>query len=1054
MRYCIIYTLLLWCAGTASGQPVYFRHYQVEDGLSNNTVFSVFQDSRGFMWFGTKEGLNRFDGGTFKAFNMKQDNQQDVKEFVYSIAEGLRQTLWVGTRKGLYEFDPRTEDFTLLSPTRDSEILDIQPDRKGKVWFTSDLQLYCYDEQQRSTRYYDFHLPQSLRIAAICISNDQTVWVCSIDGYLFRYDPAKDTFRCVNLSSKTGAQRPGEVNSICSTPSGQILIGTIRGLTAYDPSAGTYRPLLGLPAQQKPVYVRDILAFSAGEYWIASESGIHSIDLETGRSVNMRQQDSDPYSVSDNAAYALHKDTEGGIWCGTYFGGVNYYHSRHSYFSKYFRNSSPGSLSGNAVRELCADGNGNLWVGTEDAGLNKLNMRTGEVTRFTSPATVSSTNIHALLIDGNELWVGTFQQGLDVLDLRTGKRLRHYNADRAANGLLSNFIISACRTRAGEMLFGTSHGIFQYQRGTGRFELAGGFPENSYVFCLFEDSEGVIWAGTIGNGLYFYNTKTGEKGNFSYDASNKHSLSSNSVCGIFQDSGGNLWISTEGGGVCKLGKDRRSFTRFNTASGLPSNMVYKVLEDKNKQLWISTSQGLVRYDPAKNNWKVYTKAHGLLTDQFNYSSGFRDSSGALYFGSVKGLISFNPDLVAPDKASPPVYITSFQVNNQELPVSRSTMPRAVSFTDTIMLAYDQSSFAIGFAALTYIAADMTQYAYRLDGLDEDWTYLPSNRKVYFTDLSPGDYTFRIRTAGNDGDWVNMETRLHIRISPPWWLSPLAYFIYTMIALGLIYMLVSAYHRRQKEKHKRRLALFEQEKEKEVYKAKIEFFTNVAHEIRTPLTLIKAPLEMVMDEVGEQPRIKKSLKNIERNTERLVALTDQLLDFRKTENQGFSLSFVKVNVPKLVRENFQAFASAAQQRSLSFNIELPEKSFHAFIDIEAFHKIMSNLVGNAVKYALEKVLVRVLPPSGEQGTFRVEVSNDGALIPWALREKIFEPFFRIDATAQPGSGLGLPLARALTQLHNGMLELQQADGGMNTFALTLPIHQKIEFKLSSIQKKST
>jgi len=1051
MRYFLLYTLLLWCTIAGYGQPIYFRHYQVEDGLANNTVFSAFQDTRGFMWFGTKEGLNRFDGGAFRVFDMKQDNQQDAKEFVYSITEGTRHTLWVGTRKGLYEFDPRTEVFSLLSPTQDGEILDIKSDRQGKIWFTSDLWLYCYDERKHTTRSYDLRIGQSLRIASICISKDQTVWVCSLDGYIFRYDAAKDMFHCVNASDE---RRPQEVNRIYCTPSGQLLIGTIRELACYDPVSGRYHPLLGLPVQQKPVYVRDILLFSGDEYWIATESGIYMVDLKTGRSVNMRQQDSNPYSISDNAVYTLYKDTEGGIWCGTYFGGVNYYHRRHSYFRKYFRNNSPHSLSGNAVRELCADGKGNLWIGTEDAGLNKLNLATGEVTRFSAPGTVSSTNIHALLIDGNELWVGTFQQGLDVLDLRTGKRLRHYNANRDANGLRSNFIISACRTGAGEILLGTSCGIYRYQRSTGRFRIVPEFPENSYVFCLYEDRDGIIWAGTIGNGLYYYNAGTGEKGHFVYNARDSNSLSSNSVCGIFQDSGHNLWISTEGGGVCKLGRDRRSFTRFNTASGLPSNMVYKVLEDANGQLWISTSKGLVQYDPAKNSWKVYTQSHGLLTDQFNYSSGYRDPAGRLYFGSVKGLVSFDPALLVPDKASPPVYITSFQVNNQDFAIHRSTMPYSVSFTDTITLEYDQSSFAIGFSALTYIAADMTQYAYRLDGLDKDWTYLPTNRKVYFTDLSPGDYTFRIRTAGNDGSWMNKEARLLIRIAPPWWRSAWAYAVYAAIALALSYVLVSAYHRRQKEKHKRKLALFEQEKEKEIYKAKIEFFTNVAHEIRTPLTLIKGPLEMVIDEVGEQPGIKKSLKSIERNTERLVALTDQLLDFRKTENQGFSLSFVKVNVPRLVQENCQAFATAVQQRSLSFNVELPEKGFYAFIDIEAFHKIMSNLVGNAVKYAAGKVMVRLLPPSAGKGTFRIEVGNDGTLIPWALREKIFEPFFRINATEQPGSGIGLSLSRALTQLHNGVLELQQADSRMNIFALTLPVHQHIEFRLSTVQKKSS
>jgi ligand-binding sensor domain-containing protein/nitrogen-specific signal transduction histidine kinase len=1042
MRYFVLYTLLLWCGCSVYGQPVYFRHYQVEEGLANNTVFSVFQDTRGFMWFGTKEGINRFDGCTFRAFNMKQGKQQDIKEFVYNIGEGIHQTLWVGTRKGLYEFDPRTEQFSLLGPTRDRMIFDIKPDGKGKVWFISDWRLHCYDERTHGIRNYDLQVKQALKIVSVCINKDGTVWAASWDGYIFYYDPAKDAFHCVNASSVHSQRRPNEVSRILSTPSAQLLIGTEKGLCCYDPVNGSYRPLLGLPKQQQRVYVRDILQFSADEYWIASESGIFKVNLKSGRAEHMRQQDGDPYSISDNAAYILFKDNEGGIWCGTYFGGVNYYHSRHSHFRKFFRNSSENSLSGNAIRELCADGKGNLWIGTEDAGLNKFNIHTGEITRFPAPETVSSTNIHALLIDGNELWVGTFQQGLDVLDLHTGKRRRHYNADSTENGLLSNFIISACRTRAGEILLGTSRGICHYQRSTNRFVPAPGFPQNMYAFCLYEDRDGIIWAASIGDGLYYYNPKTGEKGNYRYEAQNRNSLSSNSVCSIFEDSDQNCWISTEGGGLCKLSKDRRRFTRFNTETGLPGNIVYKVLEDKSKRLWITTAQGLAMYDAAKNSWKVYSKADGLLTDQFNYSSGYCDTKGELYFGSVKGLISFNPDdLLAPDKASAPVYITSFQVHNQDLPVNGSTIPYAVPYTDTIQLTYNQSSFAVGFASLSYIAANRTQYAYRLDGLEKDWTYLPANRKAYFTSLPPGDYLFRVRTANNEAGWLNREARLLIRIAPPWWLSKFSYIVYVMFALVLIFILVSAYHRRQKEKHKRRLALFEQEKEKETYKARIEFFTNVAHEIRTPLTLIKGPLEMVIDEVGEQPKIKKNLKSIERNAERLVALTDQLLDFRKMENQSFALSLVKANVPGLVQENYQRFAHAAQQQSLSFDLELPEKSFHAFIDIEAFHKIIGNLIGNAVKYAAKKAVVKVLPPMEDQRIFRIEVSNDGMLIPWMLREKIFEPFFRIDTTTQPGSGIGLSLARALTVLHNGVLELKQ-DDSMNTFVLVLPLDKRI------------
>ncbi|GEP96707.1 ligand-binding sensor domain-containing protein [Chitinophaga cymbidii] len=1037
MKYCLQLIALLAASGIVYGQPFYFRHYQVEDGLANNTVFTVFQDTRGFMWFGTKEGLNRFDGITFKAFNMPQDNRREAREFVYSIDEGMNGRLWVGTRKGLYRFDQQKETLSLLRPTRNTEILEVLSNGEGKIWFTSNLQLYCFDERTQRTRLYDFRNGKRRMISAICIAPDNTVWACSSDGCLFKYNAAKDNFDTACTPSEAGDNLK-EISTISCSPDGGILIGTIRGLTHFDPVSKTFRPLLGQPLGDKPVYVRDILFISEDEYWIASESGIYSCNLKSNHPIHLVKEASNPYSISDNAVYKLYKDNEGGIWCGTYFGGINYFHNRHSTFKKYFPGSSARSLSGNAVRELCADGEGHLWIGTEDAGLNKLDLLSGNITRVQMPA----TNIHGLLTDGGELWVGTFQQGLDVLDIRTGKRLRHYNADPAGNGLKSNFIITFCKTRTGDILLGTSYGLYRYLRQTGRFAHVQEVPEHSYVLSVFEEEDGTVWVGTVGNGLYYFNTTTGEKGNFRNDPRNSSSLSSNSVCGIFGDSRRQLWISTEGGGVCLLAKGARSFTRFNTDSGLPGNMVYKVLEDKNNNIWISTSRGLAQYDPAAKRWKIFTKAHGLLTDQFNYNSGYRDPEGQLYFGSVKGLISFDPQSIAPDASGMPVYITSFQVNNQELPIGSAALPHSITCTDTITLAYDQSSFTLGFAALTYIAPEMTQYVYRLDGLEKKWTHLTTNRKVYFTDLSPGEYIFRIRQAG---DRQHAESRLVIIIAPPFWQSPAAYFVYALLVVLLVYMIVRTYHRRQKERHRRKLALFEQEKEKEIYRAKIEFFTNVAHEIRTPLTLIKGPLEMVMDNVGEQPGIQKNLKNIEKNTERLISLTDQLLDFRSTENKGFSLSFVQANIPKLAREYFLTFAPAAEKQSLSFRIELPEKGFQAFIDVEAFYKIMGNLIGNAIKYASRQVMVQVFPP-GPEDTFSITVSNDGEIIPWQFREKIFEPFFRLTATGQPGSGIGLSLARALTQLHNGTLALQQPNDIFNVFVLTLPVHQAIEFKL--------
>src|SRR5690606_10851170 len=330
--------------GAALGQSVYFKHYQVEEGLANNTVFSLFQDSKGFMWMGTKEGLSRFDGTTFKTFDIKLDNHQVVKEFVYSIGEGVGGILWVGTRKGLYTFDPHTERFSLIPATRDHEILNIRPDGRGKVWFTADLSLYCYDEETHETHLFDL-APDY--ITTLTIGHDSSVWAGSLSGSLFRYDAAQNHFDCMNCAAHNLKERPREVSRIFLTEHGQVLIGTLHGLTYYDLHTGSYRPLLHQQPHDRAVYVRDILPLSEHTYWVASESGIHQVDMLSGNSFAMRHRDSDPYSISDNAVYALCRDNEGGIWCGTYFGGVNYYHPSHSFFKKYFRTDDPNSLSGN-----------------------------------------------------------------------------------------------------------------------------------------------------------------------------------------------------------------------------------------------------------------------------------------------------------------------------------------------------------------------------------------------------------------------------------------------------------------------------------------------------------------------------------------------------------------------------------------------------------------------------------------------------------------------------------------------------------------------------------
>lgn len=516
--------------------------------------------------------------------------------------------------------------------------------------------------------------------------------------------------------------------------------------------------------------------------------------------------------------------------------------------------------------------------------------------------------------------------------------------------------------------------------------------------------------------------------------------------GIYEDSRQQLWLATDDG-LCMLNRQTGTFTTYGTHNGFLSNMMFSILEDSRQQLWVTTSKGLACFTPATGNVFVYTKAHGLLNDQFNYSSAYKDSSGNMYFGSVKGMIRFNPATFVNNNYQPSIYITGFQVLNKEAAVG-DILKKSISLTDTITLAHDQSSFSIDFAALSYTSPEMTAYAYKMEGLDKDWTYLKTNRKAFFTKLSPGHYRFLVKSANSANNWNLQPRELYITILPPFWASYPAYAVYAILLCTIVFLALRWYHQRAEQKQKRQLEILEHEKEKEIYQAKIEFFTHLAHEIRTPLTLIKGPMEKVIRKSEEVPLIQKNLRIMERNTDRLLELTNQLLDFRKTEINGFSLNFVHTDISELLKLNHLRFTPAAEQQHIRFKIELSSLHFFAYVDAEAMNKIIGNLINNAIRYAATRASVHLLPVNAHDNTFTILVKNDGELIPMEMKEKIFEPFFRARSTPdKPGTGIGLSLSRSLTILHKGSLELINGEADMNVFSLTLPVHQDIEFNLS-------
>ncbi len=1041
----LISVLLMLIVGFIKSQPYYFTHYQVEHGLSNNAVLCSFQDKNGFMWFGTRDGLNRFDGYTFKTFQSDFNSHSILESnYIRALKEDTKGKIWVGTDQGLYIFDPLIEKFTLFHPDYKDEILDIQEDKNNNIWFINDMKLYKYITGEDSV----IHITKNLNISSFSFSPDeQKIWAGTTEGNIIQYSLKGRRLATFSVFKNSSPSADKWIEKILSTHENKLMIGTRKqGIKIFDIKTKTYQDLLQTDLKDEAIFVRDILHHKGNKYWFATESGIIIYDLEDDNYKFIVKERDNNWSLSDNAVYTLCKDAEGAIWAGTYFGGINYYSETNVFFEKFYPRNGANSITGYAVREMVEDQKGNLWIGTEDNGLSKYNPEENIFTNFTpsaKPGSIAHSNIHGLLITGDTLWIGTFEHGLDLMNTNSGKVIKHYNASTKSGSLGNNFIFNILKTRNNQILLATGKGLYEYRSLSKDFFLSDYMPNHIFYTTLFEDDTGTIWAGTWRDGVYYYNPKSGERGKFTHDAANPKSLSSNRVNRVFQDHDKDLWIATEGG-LSKLDSSSKEFIHYTTRQGLPSNLILSVLEDQQGFLWISTSKGIVRFDKDTNALKTLSRANGLLSDQFNYNSSYKDSKGNLYFGSVKGMVRFNPSKFPKTHHHVPVYITGLQIHNKEVEINKESSPldSAITFTHSLSLKHDQSTFSIDFSALSYVAPSMTEYAYKMEGVDKEWIRLKTNRKVYFTNLTPGKYTFKVNTVDVSGNFKGKGAQLFIEVLPPFWASTTAYLAYLTLIILTIYLLIKSYDGQIKERNRRRLANIQHQRERSLYQAKINFFTLIVHEIRTPLTLIKAPLEKAIQNTKPNSKIKKHLGLIEKNTDRLITLSGQLLDFRRVENHSFRLAFKKMNISALIEETYKNFQLSSGRKEQLFSLVIPEKPIYIEVDEEAFVKIISNLLDNATKYGRHIIKVQIEEKRTEGSScVQITVINDGKIIPKQLRKKIFEPFYRIkEETHKQGTGLGLALSYSLAKLLSGTLELKITEEKFNAFILTLPLIQ--------------
>lgn len=1034
----IFFLFLLSSNTLAENSDFYtFRHYTNKDGLSHNTVYHTIQDKRGFMWIATDDGLNQFDGHTFTVYRNNswlQDNIGLLHDHILSLFEDSMGRIWVCTENGTCYYDYNTNKFyplhSLTKLPTEEYFTRIVEDKKKNLWFTDYSRILKYNMDTNQLTFYRLFNP--IYVTETEVGNP--IFASYFDIHL--YQDNNNQFITIPIISDEDKNKDIHISVIKEVPHRGFLIGTNRGgLKMYHSNSDSLETII------PDIQVRDIMLYQPNIYWIATETGVHIYNMMDKSVMNLRKSLTNEYTIADNAVYSLTKDREGGVWLSSFFGGLDYLPSNYQNFTYYIGGKTHPDMLGNTIREIHPDKYGNLWLGTEDNGVNKYNPKTGEITNF-SPNNIerklSATNIHGLYPKGDTLWVGTFNRGIDLLYIPTGKIIKRYDSENTL-GRIDDFVLCFTETSTGDFLIGTSVGVFIFEPDKDNF--SSWYDISGLVRQIYEDRKGRIWVAT-NIGLRKYEP-TNSKDPVTYygatDISETSGLGSNNITSIFEDSKGRIWITTAYG-FSLYNELTNSFSRITTQNGLPSNFIYRIEEDDTKNFWISSANGLIKFTPETFQMRIFTHDDGLHESQFNYSSSYKAKDGTIYMGTIDGMISFNPRKFKEDTYSPPLHIRFVSVlDNPQKNIQ--TLSSASDIGYTLKLPYNTPTFAISYIAPSFTSPQTIHYSYMLEGFGKDWIEMDVTKEVTFANLSPGKYTFHVRSTNSSQVWQNNNQQMHIVITPPWWSTIWAYIIYVFVLISSSIVFYKYKKGKLIEKQRYKTKAYEIEKEKELYDSKIQFFTFITHEIRTPLTLIRAPLESIIASNDGTENTKKNLQIINKNTHRLLDLSNQLLDFRKTENIGFRLSFVQTHIAFWTNTILQRFIPVFTQEGKSMNIQIPDTNFSAYIDREAFVKILSNLLTNAMKYSEKEVSLTLIPPLKNEKSFTIIISNDGLLIPNEEKDKIFTPFYRVSENeTKPGSGIGLSLALSLVKFHKGKLSYQHSSKGLNQFTLTLPTEQ--------------
>lgn len=1025
-----------------------FVHYTNVDGLPSSYVKSITQDQYGFIWAATRSSVCRFDGNQFENFQSIDEGKvadiQSDKIFMlcdtilvcktlegkyyqfdfdreyfkpYNLLnklEGLESIVptrggaWLCIQKHLKYLDVKKEQCINLKDKiefavfpKDTRIVNVGEKNNNLIVLTENSTIYIIDRNARVVR--DLDLPQELMgdsFLAFFLDNNNNIWLGTSNAGICRIN--MDNGKYVHFSEEQKGARyilHNMVHCVAEDSLGRVWMGTENGLCIWSPYS------------EKFTY--------------------YQYDL------------TNPDGINTNPIYNAFKDRRGNIWLGSYFGGINLWCSKTSFFKKWRSGTGKRDLSGNVVSCLVEDQKGDIWIGLEDMGLNKMDVSTGEIIKYQSGVGgngLNFNNLHCLLFAApDRLWIGTYTHGINILNTKTGQfeYITTKNHPLLPSDNIYHFL------KKGNLIYiSTSNGVAVFNT---QSQLISPFFKEILDGIQIEymcDAGDYIWFSSF-TGVYRYNVKDQTLSKFDKISFMK------GINFVKMDSKGRVWIGDSHEALCYYDEVKGSVVRFNKENGFPVSWIFSLEEGENGDFWASSDKGLVRFNPEQNRFVLFDRASGIPFEQFNYRASYKDSRCNIYFGGNSGMVSFRKSEKEAKSKPLDVVFTEMQLFNQAVtPGKDSPLKKSLNRSKEISLKYKQNVFSVGYTALNYENQGRCQYAYYLENFEESWNYVGNRGFATYTNLSPGNYILHVKASMDKSEWSDHQRSINIHVEPPFYLSIWGYLIYVFIVCIIFTGIYLAGSRIQKSKAIAEMEKREKEYMMELNQAKLEFFTNISHEFRTPLSLIVGPLSKMIDDDDISFSVRKKFKGIEKNVKRLLNLVNQLLDFRKLERGKEKLQVSKNRISSLLQDLKESFSVAAEIKGIEFKLELEDSDLELWFDYPKIEKILVNLLSNAFNFTDRggviklsgEILSGALLDGKEKQTLVLSVLDTGKGIEPEKLGKIFERYFQgVEKDRHySGSGIGLAFVKGLVDLHKGDISVESELHKGTKFTISIPV----------------